>query len=156
MLPSHASGKGEALASGSYHGNPDYPGPYGTMERPEAPPPGLRCKEPAARMGECWTWSPSAPAPRETVPVEPLYAASKAASAPASAAPAGALKLATSYPPVRTTPSALLVQLHLRLLSAHHHTHRLRTAVPLGTSSLSRDHGHIRERPSPGLGPQTR
>ncbi|MGH0150224.1 UNVERIFIED_CONTAM: hypothetical protein FKN15_047415 [Acipenser sinensis] len=30
-LPCLGMGKGEAMASGSYHGRPDYPDPYGTM-----------------------------------------------------------------------------------------------------------------------------
>ncbi|MGH0136570.1 UNVERIFIED_CONTAM: hypothetical protein FKN15_062570 [Acipenser sinensis] len=48
-LPCLGMGKGEALVSGSYQSNLDYPGPDGTTERPEAPPPGLCGKEPAAR-----------------------------------------------------------------------------------------------------------
>ncbi|MGH0133483.1 UNVERIFIED_CONTAM: hypothetical protein FKN15_055725 [Acipenser sinensis] len=82
------TGKGEVLASGSYHGNPDYPSPYSTTERPEAPPPGLCGKKPAARTGERRAWGSNAPVPRETVPVELLQAASD----PTSAAPAEALK----------------------------------------------------------------
>ncbi|MGH0173132.1 UNVERIFIED_CONTAM: hypothetical protein FKN15_013551 [Acipenser sinensis] len=48
-LPCLGMGKGEALVSGSYQSNLDYPGPDGTTKRPEAPPPGLCGKEPAAR-----------------------------------------------------------------------------------------------------------
>ncbi|MGH0120305.1 UNVERIFIED_CONTAM: hypothetical protein FKN15_057207 [Acipenser sinensis] len=84
-LPCLGTGKGETMASCSYHGNPEYPGPYSTMGRPEAPPPGLRGKELATRKGERRMWGPSAPVPRETVQAEPPQAASKTASAPASA-----------------------------------------------------------------------
>ncbi|MGH0122149.1 UNVERIFIED_CONTAM: hypothetical protein FKN15_042920 [Acipenser sinensis] len=50
----------EAMASSSYHGNPDYPGPYGTTGRPEAPPLGLHGKESATRTRERRMWGPSA------------------------------------------------------------------------------------------------
>ncbi|MGH0120510.1 UNVERIFIED_CONTAM: hypothetical protein FKN15_016356 [Acipenser sinensis] len=59
---------GEAMASSSYYGNPDYSDPYGATGRREAPPPDLCDKEPSARTGKRRTWGLSAPEELPQVP----------------------------------------------------------------------------------------